>query len=61
MGETPALSNDGSTVYFAVSDSGYALNYANEADSYLVGLNSTTMAEQESVRLLDPATGAAPS
>jgi hypothetical protein len=58
LGETPALSNDGSTVYFAVSDSGYALNYANEADSYLVGLNSTTMAEQESVRLLDPATGA---
>jgi hypothetical protein len=30
LGQTPALSNDGSTVYFGVSDSGYSLNVNNE-------------------------------
>ena len=58
LGQSPALSNDGSTVYFGVTDSGYALNCSNESNSYLVGLNSTTMAAQDSVRLIDPATGA---
>ncbi len=57
LGQTPALSNDGSTVYFGVSDSGYSLNVNNESDSYLVALNSTTMAAQDSVHLIDPGTG----
>ncbi len=58
IGQTPALSNDGSTVYFGVTDSGYSLNFNNESKSYLVALNSTTMVAQDSVRMLDPATGA---
>jgi hypothetical protein len=58
LGQSPALSNDGSTIYFGVTDSGYALNFNNESNSYLVALDSTTMAGQDSVRMLDPATGA---
>jgi hypothetical protein len=58
LGQSPTLSNDGSTVYFGVDDSGYALNVNNESNSYLVALNSTTMAAAGSVHLIDPATGA---
>jgi trimeric autotransporter adhesin len=57
LGQTPALSNDGSTVYFGVNDSGYSLNVNNESNSYLVALNSTTLAGQDSVHLIDPGTG----
>lgn len=56
MGASPAISNDGSTVYIGINDSGYSLN-GNEFDSYLVGLNSTTMAPEYSVQLIDPSSG----
>jgi Bacterial Ig-like domain (group 3)/Putative Ig domain/Ubiquitin-activating enzyme E1 FCCH domain len=56
MGPSPAVSNDGSTVYFGMNDSGYSLN-GNEYDSYLVGFNSTTLAPEYSVQLLDPSSG----
>src|SRR6185312_1148358 len=45
----PAISNDGSTVYVAVSDGSFG---------YLVGLNSTTLALKFKVRLKDPKTNA---
>jgi hypothetical protein len=56
LGSAPALSNDGSTVYFAVDDGGYDL-YGNEYDAYLVGLNSRNLQPEYSVRLYDPTTG----
>ncbi|MBV9992876.1 MAG: hypothetical protein JOZ72_16480 [Alphaproteobacteria bacterium] len=45
----PALSADGSTVYIAVSDGSFG---------YLLGLNSTTLAQKFKVRLKDPKTNA---
>jgi Bacterial Ig-like domain (group 3)/Putative Ig domain len=56
LGSSLAISNDGSTVYVGVNDSGYSLN-GNEYDSYLVALNSTTLAPENSVQLLDPSSG----
>ena len=56
MGASPAISNDGSTVYIGINDSGYSLN-GNEFESYLVGLNSTTLAPEYSVQLIDPSSG----
>jgi hypothetical protein len=44
----PAVSNDGSTIYVAVSDGG---------SGYLLGLDSTTLAEKYKVRLKDPQSG----
>jgi hypothetical protein len=59
LGTAPAVSNDGSIVYFGIDDSGYALaNYgAGEYDSYLVGFNTATMAPLYSVQLIDPSSG----
>jgi hypothetical protein len=56
MGASPAISNDGSTVYIGINDSGYSLN-GNEFDSYLVGLNSSTLAPEYSTQLIDPSSG----
>ena len=56
-GASPAVSNDGSIVYFGINDSGYGLNGNGEYNSYLVGFNTTTMAPESSVQLLDPASG----
>jgi Bacterial Ig-like domain (group 3)/Putative Ig domain len=56
-GASSAVSNDGSIVYFGIDDSGYALNGDGEYDSYLVGFNTTTMAPEYSVHLLDPTSG----
>ncbi len=59
LGTAPAVSNDGSTVYFGIDDAGYALgnNGAGEFNSYLVGFNTTTMAGVDSVQLIDPSSG----
>jgi hypothetical protein len=56
LGSAPALSNDGSTVYFAVDDGGYGLS-GNEYNAYLVGLNSSNLQPKYSVQLYDPTTG----
>ncbi len=56
LGSAPALSNDGSIVYFAVDDGGYG-NGGGESNSYLVGLNSSNLQPTYSVRLYDPTTG----
>jgi len=56
MGSAPALSNNGSVLYLGVDDGGYSLS-GGEYNSYLVGLNSTTLAPVYSVRLLDPTSG----
>jgi len=56
MGSAPALSNDESVLYLRINDSGYTLN-GNEYDSYLVGLNSSTLQPEYSVQLLDPSSG----
>ena len=50
MNCAPALSNDGSTVYFAVSQ-------GNATGGYLVAVDSTTLAPMARVRLKDPQTG----
>ena len=50
IGSAPALSNDGSILYVAVDDGGYSLN-GDEYNSYLVGVNSTTLAPEYSVQL----------
>ncbi len=50
MNCAPAVSNDGSTVYFAVSS-------GDSTGGYLVALNSTTLATVARVRLKDPSTG----
>jgi len=57
LGSAPALSNDGSMLYIGVDDGGYSLSSGGEHNSYLVGLNSTTLAPVYSVHLLDPTTG----
>jgi hypothetical protein len=57
IGSAPALSNDGSILYVAINDSGYARTQSAEYNPYLVGLNSTTLAPVSSVRLLDPWSG----
>src|SRR5579884_2643980 len=57
LGSAPALSNDGSIVYFAVDDGGYGNSSSGEHNAYLVGLNSSTLQPQYSVRLYDPTTG----
>ena len=57
MGASPSISNDGSIVYFGINDSGYSLSGSGEYNSYLVGLNSTTLAPEYSVHLLDPTSG----
>lgn len=44
----PAVSNDGATIYVAVSDGG---------TGYLLGLDSTTLAQKYKVRLKDPKLG----
>ena len=56
LGSAPAMSNDGSILYLGINDSGYSLG-GSAYNSYLVGLNSTTLAPVYSVRLFDPATG----
>ncbi len=56
QGSALALGNDGSTVYLPVADGGYNLN-GNFYNSYLVGLNSTTLAPEYSVPLYYPDTG----
>ena len=48
MNCAPAISNDGQTVYIAVS---------NGSSGYLLGLDSTTLAPKYKVALLDPASG----
>ena len=50
MSCAPALSNDGSMLYVAVTD-------ASVGDGYLVVLNSTTLAVVNHVLLLDPSSG----
>jgi hypothetical protein len=50
MSCAPALSNDGSTLYVAVTD-------VAVGTGYLVALNSTTLAAVNHVLLLDPASG----
>jgi FG-GAP-like repeat len=49
----PALSNDGSTVYVAMSNG----NGSNFATGYLVALDSTTLATKAKVALVDPKSG----
>ena len=56
QGSAPALSNDGSTLFLPVADGGYNAN-GNFYNSYLVGLNSTTLAPEYSVPLYYPDTG----
>jgi len=56
MGSASALSNDGSILYLGITDSGYSFS-GSEYNSYLVGLNSTTLAPVYSVHLLDPTSG----
>ncbi len=56
QGSALALSNDGSTLYLPVADGGYNVN-GNYYNSYLVGLNSTTLAPESSVPLYYPDTG----
>jgi len=51
MSCAPALSNDGKTLYVAVSSGG------SNGYGYLVALNSTTLAVTGKVRLKDPASG----
>ncbi len=50
MGSAPALSNDGKTLYVAVS---------NGSSGYLLGLDATTLAPKYKVALKDPASGQA--
>lgn len=50
MNCAPAVSNDGSTLYFGVSE-------GNSTGGYLVSVNSTTLAPVGRVRLKDPSTG----
>ena len=57
LGTTPALSNDESTLYIGINDSGYALNGAAEYNAYDVGINTATMTPEYSVHLVDPASG----
>ncbi len=54
LGSAPALSNDESIVFFAVDDGGYGNSSSSEHNAYLVGLNSSTLQPQYSVRLYDP-------
>jgi hypothetical protein len=56
QGSAPALSNDGSTLFLPVADGGYNAN-GNFYNSYLVALNSTTLAPEYSVSLYYPDTG----
>jgi methionine-rich copper-binding protein CopC len=49
----PALSNDGSTVYIAVSNG----NGGRSGSGYLLALNSTTLATRAKVALQDPLSG----
>ena len=56
QGSAPALSNDGSTLFLPVADGGYNAN-GNFYNSYLVGLNSTTLTPEYSVPLYYPDTG----
>jgi len=51
----PAVGNDGSTLYFAVSDGPAGMN--NSTGGYLVSVNSTSLAPVARVRLKDPETG----
>ncbi len=55
-GTALALSNDGSTLFLPVADGGYNVN-GNLYNSYLVGLDSTTLAPEYSVSLYYPDTG----
>ena len=55
MNCAPAVSNDGSRVYFAVSEGPLGTNQSN--GGYLVALNSTTLAPVARIRLKDPETG----
>jgi hypothetical protein len=57
LGTTPALSNDDSTLYIGINDSGYALSGAGEYNAYDVGINTATMTPEYSVHLIDPASG----
>jgi uncharacterized repeat protein (TIGR01451 family) len=54
MNCAPAVSNDGSTLYFGVSEGPIGNGYS---PGYLVAVNSTTLAPVARVRLTDPATG----
>lgn len=49
MNSAPALSSDGATLYLAVSDP--------QGHGYLLALNSTTLAQQGRVALVDPSSG----
>jgi hypothetical protein len=57
LGSTPALSNDESTIYLGINDAGYGLNGNGEYNAYLVAVNSTTLAPEDSVHLIDPSSG----
>ncbi len=50
----PALSNDGSTLYFGVSEGPVGVG---SSPGYLVSVNSTTLAPVAHVRLIDPSSG----
>jgi len=50
----PAVSNDGGTLYFAVSEGPTGKGFSS---GYLVSVNSTTLAPMARVRLTDPETG----
>jgi len=54
MNCAPAVSNDGSTLYFGVSEG--PVGQGGSA-GYLVAVNSTTLAPVARVRLIDPSTG----
>ncbi|HUB78984.1 MAG TPA: hypothetical protein VMB03_09325 [Bryobacteraceae bacterium] len=56
MNCAPAVSNDGSTLYFAVSEGPVGVGFS---PGYLVSVNSTTLAPIARVRLVDPETGSA--
>jgi hypothetical protein len=57
LGSSPALSNDGSTLYLGINDAGYNLSSAGQYNGYLVAVNTATMTPQSSVHLLDPSSG----
>ncbi len=58
LGSSPALSNDGSTLYLGINDSGYNLSPSSaQYNSYLVAVNTATMTPQHAVHLLDPSSG----
>ena len=54
MNCAPALSNDGSTLYFGVSEGPVG---QGSSPGYLVSVNSTTLAPIARVRLIDPSSG----